>query len=190
MANVDAKHGLRLVGSIRGGMPASKLAVIRAADATATFVGDAVKIEGEADADGVVAVVQAAATNALAGVITGLIPRAAALDAVHRPASTLQYVTVCFDPDAIYEIQDDGVGGALSAADIGLNASLIVAAGNTTTGASGMELDTSTKATTATLELKILGLERKPNNEFAANAKVLVKINNHQMAAHTGTAGV
>ena len=48
---------------------------------------------------------------------------------------------------------NQGVGGAIAAADIGLNADIIVAAGSTVTRRSGVMLDTSTKNTTATLGL-------------------------------------
>ncbi len=190
MANVDAAGGLRLVGSVRGGMPACRTLNIPVGDGTATFVGDAVKLEGTGTADGRITVIQAAAGNAIYGVVVGLKPRQAALGAVHRPASTSVDVVVCYDPDAIYEIQVDDDSYTFAATDLGLNANLLVGAGNATTGASGMELDASSILTTATLQLKIIGLVQRAGNELGDFAKVLVKINNHQVAAHTGTAGV
>jgi len=56
----------------------------------------------------------------------------------------------------------------------------------TATGYSGFQLDTSTKATTNTLQLRILGFVQRANNEIGANAKVLVGINLHQSRNTTG----
>jgi hypothetical protein len=55
---------------------------------------------------------------------------------------------------------------------------------------SGVELDSSTAATTATLQVKIIRLDQRPDNEIGTNADWIVKINNHQHGSHTGTAGV
>lgn len=199
MANSDSPRGLRLVGKLGGSLQDVSIHeyFIPSSDSTAVFVGDAVKYAGSSDASGVAAsVAQAAASDALLGVvldvdqIKGVAISSQNLSRKHRPASTAMYVRVCDDPNALYEIQDDSVGGALAAGDVGLNADIIVGSGSTTTGLSAMELDTSTKATTATLPLKIIGLMPRLDNEVAANAKVLVKINNHQHGSHTGTAGV
>ena len=126
------------------------------------------------------------------GVVVGFAPDPTDLNVpIYRRASTDRYVYVVDDPNVLFEIKCDDVGSTLAAADIGLNASIVVGSGNTTTGASGVELDTSTKATTATLELKIMELARRVDNELgSANQKVIVKINNHQFGSHTGTAGV
>lgn len=49
----------------------------------------------------------------------------------------------------------------------------------------------ATAAAGATLQWKILGVVQRPDNEITgANTKVLVKINNAQLSAGTGTAGV
>jgi hypothetical protein len=48
--------------------------------------------------------------------------------------------------------------------DIGLNVDIIVAAGSTYTKRRASWLDTSTKATTATLPLKIRGFAQRPDN--------------------------
>jgi hypothetical protein len=51
--------------------------------------------------------------------------------------------------------------------------------GSTTTGVSSMELNTSTIADAAALNLKIVGLYDAPGNSFGAFAVVVVKINEH-----------
>jgi hypothetical protein len=153
-----------------------------ASDATALYIGDPVIKNGSSDAAGVPGVVRATAAGAITGVVQGFVPDGTTNMAGYGAASTAYYVLVCDDPDAIFEIQEDGVGGNLAAADIGLNADFIVAAGNAYSKRSGTMLDTSTKATTATLPLKIVSLSTRPGSEFGAYAKVLVKINNHTEA--------
>lgn len=160
-----------------------------AADGTALYIGDPVIKSGSADASGMYpSVIRATAAGAITGVVVGFVPDGVTNTAGYGAASTLYYVLVADDPDQLFEIQDDGVGGAIAAADIGLNADFIVAAGNAYSKRSGVMLDTSTKATTAGLPLKIVGLTPRPGNELAANAKVLVKINLHT-EAH-GAAGI
>jgi hypothetical protein len=157
------------------------LYAIPAADATATFVGDIVKLSGTSDADGVATVIQAAAGNMPVGVIIGFVPDFSNLALQYRLASTLRYCWVADSPDLIFEMQEDAVGGALALASVGLNADIIVGAGSVITGQSGMQLDTSTAAATATLVLQILGFIQRPDNEVAtANAKILCRFNVHQ----------
>lgn len=74
--------------------------------------------------------------------------------------------------------------------DINQNASIVATAGDATYKQSRMQIDGSTLASTATLELKILALEPSVGNAFGANARVICKINNHQLSSGTGTAGV
>ena len=87
------------------------------------------------------------------------------------------------DPNQLFLIQADE---DIEAADIGKNADIVVGSGSTTTGLSVNELDSSTIATTAALNLKIVGLYDSPNNAFGNFAIVVVKINEHLY----GSAGV
>ena len=87
------------------------------------------------------------------------------------------------DPNQLFLIQSDE---DIVAADIGKNADIVVGSGSTTTGLSVNELDSSTIATTAALNLKIVGLYDSPNNAFGNFAVVVVKINEHLY----GSAGV
>lgn len=77
-------------------------------------------------------------------------------------------------------------------ADLGTNANILSTSGDTTFKASRMEIDTSDIATTATHQIKILGVEKRQDgkNEFGANVVLICKINNHQLAGGTGTDGV
>jgi hypothetical protein len=87
------------------------------------------------------------------------------------------------DPSQLFLIQCDA---GFVAADVGKNADVIGTGGSTTTGVSTMELNSSTLATTAALNLKTVGLYNVPGNEYGSFAVVVVKINEHVY----GSAGV
>jgi len=80
------------------------------------------------------------------------------------------------DPSQLFIIQADG---AITQANIGKNADVIGTGGSTTTGVSTMELDVSTIADTAALNLKIVGLYNVPGNELGSFAVLVIKINEH-----------
>lgn len=207
MANEDRPNGFRPVAYL-GGAPWNGKArkyVIPSGDSTAVFLGDLVKLSGTDAEDGFVAVTRATAAGAVIGAVVAVDPVRTDrttlqgggtfdlnLSQMYRPASTKMYVWVADEPDLVFEAQEDGIGGGLTAAQMGLNIDFVAGAGSTTTGTSGMVVDSSTANTTATLPLKLLGLAQRPGNAFETTglAKVLVKINNHQLGAHTGTAGV
>jgi hypothetical protein len=212
MANIARVNGFKPVKYLNGAPwnGQCRAYVIPAADGTATFVGDAVKFTG-AGADittGLATCVQAAASNQLLGVIVGIEPNggtslggrymtngAVALDLPgHRLASTRRIVYVVDDPNVIFEVQEDGDTTPIPMADIGLNINIIVGAGSTTTGNSGMQLDSSSVATTNTLPITILAAVPREDNELItagqANTRWLVKINSHQRVAVIGNLGV
>ena len=87
------------------------------------------------------------------------------------------------DPNQLFLVQCDA---GFVAADVGKNADVIGTGGSTTSGISTMELNSSTLAVTAALNLKVVGLYNDVNNEFGTNAVVVVKINEHVY----GSAGV
>lgn len=188
MANVNRPNGLRPVKHLDGSPynGAVNRYLIPASDSTATFVGDAVKSGGTADADGVPTIAQAAAGDTLRGVIVGFEPDPTNLSGNYRAASTARYALVADAPDLVFEVQEDAVGGALAITAVGNNADLVVGSGNTSSGASGMQLDSSTAATT-TAQLRVLGFSQDPKNEVGvANAKVLVAINEHELKSTAG----
>lgn len=187
MANSDRPAGLRPVMHGNGAPynGAANLYYIPSTDGTAVFIGDAVKSAGSADASGVATVAQCAAGDAILGVVVGFRPDPTNLGLQYRTASTNRYVYVADAPDLIFEIQEDSVGGALAATDIGNNVDIVVGSGSTTSGLSGMEADTSTKNTTSQ-QLRIVGLVQRPDNEIGTNAKILVMINEHERKTTTG----
>lgn len=209
MANISKIRGFTPVkhtnGSPYNGQ--ANIYFVPASDGTALFVGDPVKLLADANAQGVQQVTKATAGAAVLGVVVGVIntkldPIAGGMTGgsisidtpVYRPASTGQYVLVCDSPDVVYEVEAaTGANAAYSfaVADVGLNADLTTVAGSTTTGTSAASLNMAGAANTATLQWKILGVVQRPDNEITGQyTKVLVKINNAQMGAGTGTAGV
>ena len=191
MANNDNPRGLSVARDqgASGYTGAVNRYFIPASDGTATFIGGVVKAAGGGDADGVPTVTgNVSVGDVLVGVVAGV--EAVTHDSVtHREASTDRYVLVIDDPRCLFEIQEDSVGSTLAAADIWLNASLTgITGGAAINGRSSMELDSSTKNTTATLDLSIHRLVRRSDNEIGTNAKWLVRLNNHQFV--DGTTGV
>lgn len=179
MANKSIVNGLTPIKHLDGSPwnGATRRYCILAADGTATFVGDAVTHGGTSDANGVPACVQAAAGGVICGVIVAFEPNPDTLTQLHRPASQLRYCQVCDAPDVIFEIQEDNTA-TFAITMIGENADLVVAAGNTTTGLSGMQLNTIDHKT-ATAQLRILGVVQRDDVEVSANTKLEVLINEH-----------
>lgn len=193
MANIDAPFGLRPVRH-KNGLPyngSGQLYYVPASDSTAIYVGDPVIVNGSADAAGIPGCIRAtnAGGNYISGVVVGVMPLMGAggtgRDATtYRAASTERYVMVEDSPDVIFEIQTTGT---LAAADVSLNADLTGTGGSTVSGLSSTKLDTSTKATTNTLQLKILRVVQRPDQVLGdTNVRAEVMINLHTQRDLTG----
>lgn len=172
MANVDAPRGFRPYGEL-------KHVGIYIAGGT-IYPGDAVKKDGGA----------ANTTEFRARVVAGT-AGAALLGVALNYAVAGEKVRVADAPDQLFSGQCDEADFD-SNADLNLNASILATGGDSTYKVSRMEIDSSTLNTTATLEVAVLGyVERQDGkNAMGANAEVIFKINNHQMSAGTGSAGV
>ena len=88
------------------------------------------------------------------------------------------------DPYERFEIQSDG---ATAAADVGLNADIVYAAGSSPDYVSGVQLDFSDQKT-ATAQLRILAISKDIENNEAgsANVNLVVMINEHFLKGTTG----
>ena len=199
MANIDAAFGLRpiaKVGSAPGGTTGTTKYSIADNQSTAIFTGDPVKYKN----DGTVEV--ATAGDASCGVFMGCFYTDPTTSKPtfknHFPASLSPGDAIAFvadDPDQLFVVQQDSVASSLSAANINENANLIFGSGSTTTGLSGVEIDSSSATTTATLQVRIVAGYETPSNTISTaaagnNSVFVVKINNHQLGSSTGTAGV
>ena len=197
MANIDAPFGLRPIAKL-GSAPGGTVGTTKykiSSGASAIFTGDPVKLK----ADGSIEVKGGA--GAITGAISGVFMGCFYTDpTTSKPTFRNNYPDGLAATDAIAFISDDvnqlyiaqQDANDIGAADLGNNAEMGMAAGSTTTGMSRAEIDSSTAATgNATYMLKILDFYDVPSNDAsAANSVLVVKINNHQLAASTGTAGV
>lgn len=208
MSSVSRINGFRPVKMITGAPYNGQANVyfMPASDSSVVMVGDAVKLLGDARAaTGVPTVTRVSgATDIPIGIVVGIlftgvgdttnVPPVNDLNTpVYRRASTDRYVLVADDPNIVYEVQLAGAGPAAATvtAAVGLNGQFTTTAGNTTTGASGMQLDSAGQATTATLPLKIVGLPNRPDNVPGdAFISYWVMLNATSMSHGTGAAGV
>lgn len=110
-----------------------------------------------------------------------------------RAASTRRVALVADAIDLIFAANQDAVGGVVAAASVGLNVAInLGTASSTAPGASGMSVDSSTVATTATLPLQIVGVTASPDSDVTSTtrpAEILVRINTHAYGG-AGLAGV
>ena len=167
MANRDNPHGLRPLGrTLGGGCPFLVQFSKAVGYGTAIFRHDAVARAADGSIDKAIT----PGTTLYSGV---------ALD--YGAANTATDHLVIIDPTALYEAQDNDDTDGIAAADLGLNANLELNAGNATTKQSGHEIDESTVATTATLDVKLLALYNSADNEHGAWARIEIMFNKHRM---------
>ena len=186
MANKDAAFGLRPIGKVgqnRDNQGLSEYDI--SASASAIYFNDPVEIL----AAGTIGV--AAATDALLGSLGGVFFTDAStskptfanhLDASNTATDIKGFVSD--DPYERFEVQADG---ATAAADVGLNADIVYAAGSSPDYVSKVELQTSDQKT-GTAQLRILGISKDIENNEAgsANVNLVVLINEHQLKGTTG----
>jgi len=120
--------------------------------------------------------------NALLGAVIGFdtVPTMVFGDySGYRPSAQERIVEVADHPDQLYEIEVSGI----TAADIGKNANITIAAPNATTKVDGSYL-TATFATTATFQVRIIGIKAEIGNTVGASNTqvVIVQINNYAEA--------
>jgi len=198
MANTDIARGLVPV-SYRNGAPyngAANVYYVPASDGTALFTGDPVApVNAGSETKGIPTVTRATAAggNYLMGSVVGIVSHGDPAVTVqfstvnYRAASTEMYVLVADDPNLLFEIQEDGVGGAMGVGAPSRNVDMVAGTGSTATGWSGFELDSSTLDTTNTLQFRIhRPVDRVDNDSTLTNAKWLVSINLHHFNYTTG----
>lgn len=189
MANIDKAFGLRPIGNLSA-TGAQKQYGYQIADnqGGTIFQGDLVVLTG-----GFISRFLPASHTAAVGVFNGcsyIDPTTGKPTfknfypgSINVTAGQVINADVLDDPNQLFLVQCDA---GFVAADVGKNADVIGTTGSTTSGISAMELNSSTLAVTAALNLKVVGLYNDVNNEFGTNAVVVVKINEHVY----GSAGV
>jgi len=188
MANVDKAFGLRALGNLSA-TGSQKQFGYQIADnqSGAIFQGDLVTLK-----DGYILQFDRPSHSAAVGVFNGVCYTDPTTGkptfsnyypgSVNITTGTIQ-ADVLDDPNQLFIIQSDE---DIEQADFGKNADVVVGSGSTTTGVSAMELDSSTIATTAALNLKLVGIYDTPGNALGNFCQVVVKINEHLY----GSAGV
>ena len=187
MANKDAAFGMRAIGKVgqnRDSQGLSEYSI--SANATAIYQNDPVEIL----AAGTIGV--AAAGDALLGPLTGVFYTDASTSkptwANHLKASNTATDIVGFVSDDPYERFEVQSSGATAAADVGMNADIVYAAGGTPNYVSKVELNHG-DLKTGSAQLRVIGISKDPENNEAgsANVNLVTIINEHQLK---GTAGV
>lgn len=210
MPNISRINGFRPVKHQNGSPYNGQATMYAFASGANVFVGDAVKLAADGDANGIqyaapLAAGTAGTGQAGVGVVVGIVtPKldpvtgkmtagSIALDTPqYIPTATGGYAMVADATDLIYEVEATSAGSAYSfaVADIQQNANIVATAGSTTTGTSAHALDMADKGTASTLPFKVVGVSRRIDNEVTGNyTKVLVTFNNHQYKS-VGTAGL
>jgi len=187
MANPDKPNGFRLVGKL-GSAPQNNGCTeyqIASGQAGSIFSGDPVQML----TGGTISVVNSATTVKILGIFRGckfVDTDGSITYKAHFPngqTSTSTIIALVEDnPENLYEVQSSG---SLALTDVGANVDLAYTAGDTVSGQSKAEIAGSSGAGTA--QFRIISKVNEPDNDFGANVKLLVKINEH---AYSTTAGV
>ena len=199
MANVDAAFGYRPIGKVGSGVNNAGVTLYTIGDNynTSIFKGDHVM-----QASGLVIAGTAGGDNNL-GVFNGCFyidPTSAKPTwSNYYPADTNVTASgsitggttidayIYDDPFYLFEAQCDGT---IAKTDIGKNTESILGTSSTVNGLSVTEIDSGSEATTAGLQVRIVGISKDPDNSDAssANANWYVMWNQH-LKLGTGVTG-
>lgn len=199
MANVNRVNGFRPVSTLSG---SSWQGAIRTYECSASaeniFPGDLIAMQS----DGTVAAAAAGGVE-LIGVCVGVtdwMPSRVSgkndnfitsgstpdLSKRYHAKGTKGTILVVVGPDILYEAQEDGDTSTLALGDIGSNVDMIAGTGNTTSGASAQQLDSSTVATTSA-QLRLVEFCNRPDNTLgSAYARWIVRINENHFTKLAG----
>jgi hypothetical protein len=185
MANKDAAFGLRPIGKVGQNRDAQGLSEYSIeASATAIYQNDPVEMLDT----GTIGV--AAAGDVLLGSLNGVFYTDASTSkptwANHLNASNTATDIVGFVSDDPYERFEVQSAGTVAQTNIGNCADIVYAAGDSANYVSKVEISGTMAATAA--QLKIIGVSKDPDNDElgAANANVVVTINEHFMKQTAG----
>ena len=195
MASTDAPFGFMPYGDI---LRANWYAIVTEY-ATAVHVGDAAEIGGTAITTkrrGTIQNMQVEETGAAGSMLGSVLSLedSSGVPVSYLAASTVGdgtvagYALISDHPQQVYIAQEDGDTSSIVAANIGLNVEGISThSGDTNTGRSKMELDSSSVATTGTLAWKLIGVHPDDSISSAGaagnHARFIVMVN----SAHKGS---
>jgi len=201
MAMTSAPFGLTPVRYLNGAPWNNQMTLyyIASTDTNAYAIGDPATLSGDGSALGVPGVTLATAGTGdvvLGPIVTAgaVVEGGAFVDPANMGNTTIipatktygYFVGVVDDPNVVFAIRESNDSTAFTSANIGENANLVSGANNGYV--SGWGLAETGVATTSTLQLKLLGLQRTQGNIFGHFAIWHVLINNHQY--RSGITGV
>lgn len=192
MANPSVKGGLKFAYMINGEAPGGTVpACTLTADTTQIGIGDAVKLSGTGNNQGIASITRAAAGDRIFGVVEGVLPDTSGLiseGTKYRVTATARNFAVrVADNLSVFEIQEDNVGGNLANTSIGLYCNLIVSNCDTTSGLSNMKIDSGT-GITGSGQLRLVGFVQRSDNDITTtNGKWLVMVATSQVADSAGS---
>jgi hypothetical protein len=176
--NVDNPNGFTPVGTMSGSPWNGYVRAYEVDSSSTIFMGDLVILE----ADGRVAPADAGSLHIL-GVCVGALNHVAGPIAASgkmdgnfmaNTSPTLSpsysnaeagWVLVAVGTDVLYEVQEDGVSDPIEIVDVGLNVDIVTThSGSTLTGKGAQEIN-SDSHTTASAQLRLIGVADKPNNQ-------------------------
>ena len=185
MANKDAAFGLKAIGKVgqnRDNQGLSEYSI--AASSAAIYQWDPVIMANTGNIE------VAAATEVLIGSLNGVFYTDASTSkptwANHLAAANTATDIVGFVSDDPYERFEIQSAGTVAQTNIGNCADIVYAAGGSHDYVSGVEISGTMAATAA--QLKIIGVSKDPDNDElgAANANVVVTINEHFLNTAAG----
>lgn len=181
MSNVDRPNGFRPVRH-KNGSPYTGASTLYFSPTDNLFLGDLVEQDAAGARQNGLAYPTCdridAAGDRIVGVVVGWELNPTNLENLYHASGTTYGVYIADASDVIMEVQSDDATMVL--ADVGLNVSPTVTAGSTATGASNMEINGDTAATTNTLTLRIVGGADRIDNDSSdttANQRWLVTVN-------------
>ena len=189
MANKDAAFGLKPIGKVgqndaNGGLTEY---VIASATTSAIYFQDLVKVAASGGIE-----VATSVSNDLAGSLNGVFYTDPSSGKPtwknYYPGAITASDIVGFVADDPYQRFEIQCNSTLAAADVFANANITVAAGVAANYVSKSELNKATLDTTNTLQLKIVGISKDPDNSDTASANVnaVVQLNTHYAKSTTG----
>ena len=194
---VDNPFGLRPVRYQDGRPYNGERTKVYAASGTANiFIGDPVRPDGSADADAKYMGVEVcpgtgATPDRVLGVCVGIVPDENSPGTLHSATGSNRYLYICTAKDLIYEVQEDADSDPINADDVGNSFDHIsTVSGDTSTGISGIELDSTTHSASDG-QWRLLGrskrIENGTDHDLEGNAIWEVMMNESEL--HTGAAG-
>lgn len=186
MANADKATGLTPIGTLSGADWQGQLRryVFASGDSNACFIGDLVKLTGTLDATGKMHVIaRSTIGDGSIGVLVGLVPNGSdegSLSKIHRLADTARTAFIALGGDILYSIQEDSDGNAIEIAEGDLNCNVLIGSGDAITGLSTSQLDSTTAASDAGLNVRLHHIIDRPDNELGTNADWAVSLTDYQ----------